>query len=388
MDHGTMPPLEEYRSLSRAVATLPFLDWSSRFSAAARGSDPWRDGSFRLRPEGGDWDLYGLIDMLLGAVTLAPSHAVIGRIDAGAWAERILSCLDAEGLATRRNPTLNVPEHATAYAYSGLLLLRELGARVAPPPFRYFRSPTFSRDEFAAWFKRMGLRCPRWYPGEGLRGSIRRSARRLGWYRFWSGAHVGGGVMATLVMRHQLTDPEGRLPRVESFPALAAFFDLADHALEARTGLWRPWPKRLLLGRPDRGDVGGAAHFLWLYDRLGVRHPHAEALLASALGLQRRGGLFSEEPGCLDLDFLHLLSYTARLGVRRDLREVDGAMLRNGVAVLGHLLAPGGLADYDESHRLPGALCAVAQVDAYLRWRGLESGPSPTRDVLSEVCWI
>ena len=383
-----MTPLDEYRSLSRDVAAMPFMEWASRFSATARDRDPWRDGSFRLHPAGCDWDLYGLVDMLLCAVTLEPSHPAIGRMDTGAWVERILSCLDTDGMATRRNPTDHVPEHATAYAYTGLVLLRNRGARVVPPPLRYFASPTFSRAEFEAWFRRMGLQCPRWFPGEGLRGSVRRSARRLGWYRFWSGSHVGGGVMATLVMRSQLSDPEGRLPRVDKVPELVAFFDLANHALESRTGLWRPWIKRILSRRPDISDVGGAAHFLWLYDRLGVRHPRAEAMLAGALELQRDDGLFSNEPGCLDLDFAHLFSYAARLGVREDLHHVDDAMLRNGIAVLGRLLGHGGLEGYVESHRLPGALCAVAQVDAYLRWRGLESGPSPTRDVLSEVCWI
>lgn len=383
-----MAPLNEYRSLSRGVATMPFMEWASRFSAASPDRNPWRDGAFRLHPHGGDWDLYGLLDMLLCAVTLEPSQPAIGRMDPGAWAERILSCLDTDGLATRRNPTDNVTEHATAYAYAGLVLLRNRGARVALPPFRYFASPTFSRPEFEAWFRRMGLRFPRWFPGHGLRGSVRRSARRLGWYRFWSGAHVGGGVMATLVMRRQLSDPGGRVPRIDEFPELATFFELADRGIEPRTGLWRPWIKRVLSRHPGLGDVGGAAHFLWLYDRLGVRHPRAEVMLANALRLQREDGLFSNEPGCLDLDFAHLFSYVARLGVRENLHDVDDAMLRNGIAVLGRLLDHGRLDAYGESHRLPGALCAVAQVDSYLRWRGLESGPSPTRDVLSEACWI
>jgi len=326
--------------------------------------------------------------MLLGAVTLEPSQSTTSGMVPQAWANRILSCLDGDGMATRGNPTDHVPEHATAYAYTGLVLLAARGARFPLPPFRYFASRAFSRSEFEAWFRRMGWQFPRWVRGHGLLGSIRMSAGRLGWYRFWSGSQVGGGAMATLVMRAQLGSPEGRVPRVDEVPELEAFFELAAGRLEARTGLWRPWTSRLIRRHAGPGDVGGAAHFLWLYDRLGVRHPHPEAMLHEALRLQRPTGLFAERPGCMDLDCTHLLSYAARLGVRRDLHEVDDAMLRNGIAVLGHVLNPERLAEYQDSHGLPGALCALARVDAYLRWRGLEAGPSPTCDVLSAACWI
>lgn len=381
-----MGSLEDYRTLARGLVAMPFADWASRFAVTA--GDPWVDGSFGLVRGSRDWDLYALVDMLLCAVTLEPCQPRFRGIDAQAWADRIRSCLDDRGLATRRNRTDQVTEHATAYAYAGLVLLSGRGARVELPPFRYFTSPTFSRAGFEAWFDRMGFQLPRWAPGRGLRGSLRMSARHLGWHHFWPGSHVVGGIVATVIMRRQLGTAGGDVPRVRDVPELAAFFELADARLEARTGYWRPWTKRLLSKLPGVGDVGGAAHFLWLYDRLGVRHPYPEPMLRNALRLQRPDGLFSARPSCLDLDFTHLFSYAARLGVRRGLHEVDEAMLRNGIAVLTFVLERERLDAYQDSHGLPGALCAVAQVDAYLRWRGLEAGPSPTFNVLSEACWI
>lgn len=349
--------------------------------------DPWADGSFSLRRGGADWDLYALVDMLLCALTLEPMQPLPGGMKVQSWADRILSCLDEDGLATRRNPTRHLSEHATAYATTGLVLLRNRGARFVTPPFRYFASATYSESEFTAWFNRMGFQCPRWVAGAGLMGSLRIAAQRLGWYHFWPGSHVAGGAMATVIMRWQL-DHDGRPPAVCEIPELQAFFRLADRRIDARTGLWRPWFKRLTTSHASRGDVGGAAHFLWLYDRLGVSHPSPEAMLRAALRLQRSDGLFSGRPGCIDLDFTHLFSYVARQGRRASLDDVDQAMLRNGVAVLRHLLAKDHLFAYEESHGLPGALGALAQVDAYLRWRGIATGKSPTYNVLAEACWI
>lgn len=377
---------DDYRSLVRRLASMPFTDWAARFAVTDR--DPWLDGSFGLLRGSRDWDLYALVDMLLCAATLEPSQPTMRRIDPQAWADRIRSCLDKDGLATRRNPTDQVPEHATAYAYTGLVLLRARGARFELPPFRYFKAPSFSRPEFEAWFRRMGFRFPGWVPGRGLRGSLRASARRLGWFNFWPGSHVVGGVLATMIMREQLRDPDGRAPQVEDVPELAAFLELADAELDPGTGFWRPWFRRLVSRHPTVGDVGGAAHFLWLYDRLGVHHAHAEPMLRNALRLQRADGLFAARPSCLELDFAHLFAYAARIGARPDLEEVDRAMLHTGIAVLEHVLDRDRLDAYGDSHGLPGALCAVAQVDAYLRWRGLETGPSPTSNVLGEACWI
>jgi hypothetical protein len=376
----------DYRAVTRRLGEMPFYDWAAQFGLTGR--DPWIDGSFRLHRGHGDWDLYALVDMLLCGLTLEPSVPLPSSMDPQRWADRILSCLDHDGLATRRNPTRHVTEHATAYAYTGLVLLRNRGARVGLPPFRYFSSPTYCEAEFTAWFNRMGLQCPRWVPGKGLKESLRISTERLGWYHFWPGSHVGGGAMATVIMRQLLEALDGRPPAVCEVPELDAFFRLANRMIDARTGLWRPWFRRLAAKHARLGDVGGAAHFLWLYDRLGVPHPFPEAMLRTALRLQSPDGLFMNRPGCIDLDFTHLFSYAARLGARRDLDEVDQAMLRNGVAVLNHLLQKGNLFAYEDSHGLPGALCSLAQVDAYIRWRGLESDESPTVNVLAEACWI
>lgn len=381
-----MARLRDYQSIARGLAAMPFEQWASQFAVSA--GDPWVDGSFSLRPRGRDWDLYALVDMLLCALALEPSQPIMRRVDAQAWANRIVSCLDADGLATRRNLTDHVTEHATAYAYAGLVHLRARGARIDVPPFRYFTSQAFSRTEFESWFDRMGRQAPRWFPGRGLMGSLRMSARHLGWHHFWPGSHVGGGIMATMIMREQLKAPAGQVPDVRDVPALAAFFDLANERIEAGTGCWRPRIKRLLGSEPSVGDIGGAAHFIWLYDRLGVRHPYPEPLLRHALRLQRPSGLLADRPSCLDLDFTHIIAYAARLGAARDIDAVDEAMMRNGIAVLSHVLEQARLEEHEDSHSLPGVLCAVAQVDSYLRWRRLDTTASPTRNVLAEACWI
>ena len=381
-----MTRLREYQSIVRGLATMPFEQWASQFAVSA--GDPWVDGSFSLRPRGRDWDLYALVDMLLCAITLEPSQPIMRRVDAQAWADRIMSCLDADGLATRRNLTDHVTEHATAYAYAGLVHLRARGARIDVPPLRYFTSPAFSRTEFESWFNRMGWQVPRWFRGRGLMGSLRMSARHLGWYNFWPGSHVGGGIMATMIMREQLKALDGQVPAVQDVPELDAFFGLANDRIDAGTGCWRPRIKRLLWPQPSVRDVGGAAHFIWLYDRCRVRHPHPEPLLRHALRLQRPSGLFADRPSCLDLDFTNAISYAAHLGAARDTGAVDEAMLRNGLAVLTHVLDQARLGEFADSHSLPGVLCAVAQVDSYIRWRRLDSTASPTRNVLAEACWI
>lgn len=377
--------LDRYRRLSRRLAEIPFREWSSRFAATDR--NPWIDGSFGLHPSSADWDLYGLVDMLLCGLTLEPSLPMPGGFDPQRWADRILSCLDGNGLATRRNQTLHVPEHATAYAYAGLVLLDSRGARIDPPPLRYFPTGTFDEAAFERWFDRMGWQFPRWVPGRGLRESLRISARRLGWFRFWTGSHVVGGMIAAMLMRERLAASADRRPPTHDQPEVAAFFQLADRRIDPRTGLWRPFFKRLVSRHGDLADVGGAAHFLWLYDWTGVPHPSPEPMLRTVLRLQQPDGSFMRRPGCIDLDCTHLLSYASRLGAGSP-DEIDRAMACNGIAVLERLLARDGLCGHGESHSLPGALCALSQIDAYLRRRGLESGRCPTFDVLSEVCWI
>jgi hypothetical protein len=191
-------------------------------------------------------------------------------------------------------------------------------------------------------------------------------------------------------MRHQLASPHNKIPsNFSDIPELNAFFELADQYVESSTGLWRPLIKRMFQKHPHMGDFGGAAHFLWLYDRLGHKHPNPSALIQNALPLQKSSGLFKDKPFCIDLDFTHLFYYAARISpTNMDFSHVDMAMLRNGRAILDYINKGSRLAMYSDSHGLPGALCSLAQIDAYLRWRGIEQSPSPTFDVFSVVCWI
>ncbi len=242
-----------------------------------------------------------------------------------------------------------------------------LGSRPARP-LRYAERLFASRARIDAWL-------------DGFR-----------WSQIWTGSHAAGAAAAVL------DAPAGvSLPSDWSDGLLDALTDRVDPA----TGFWKRALHDRVLRRPTTLDLGGAAHFWWLYDRVGRPLPHAERVVDGILGLQRRSGLWGSRifgggfPQGIDFDALHGLRVAWRdcdEPFRRSRREHLRAALERYARAAHAALNPAGSAErlFRGPHKLVGTLDALAELDAVSeavfqrRWTATRV---PLRSALQRVCW-
>ena len=320
-------------------------------------------GRFSYQP-GGAYDLYGSCDVVYLLWTigeLEPRTTAAGRAE---WAGLIQSFQDpSTGWFDRGNETPHFKEHATAYATGALALL---GARPRYP-FRWAEKITASRKSTERWL-----------------GGI-------WWDVVWVGSHQGGGVAAALAMSDSA--PE------EWFDW---YFDWLDHEVNPVTGLWQRAFYNRVITRPNKNDLGGAAHFWWIYEYRHRPLPFPERVIDTCLKLQLESGLWDRKPRkgdfpyCINLDAINGLAASSRQlrsagqGYRTpDILAALEKYLRRTNQVL---TSPGALARlYTNSHDLPGALIGVAEADQFMKavaGQGRIQTRAEWRSVLGTICWL
>jgi hypothetical protein len=295
------------------------------------------DGAFASRA-GGPPDLYGAADAAYALFVLGELDTLTDAPGRDLWAERIRAYQDPETGWFDRSllPGHGVP-HATAFAVGALALL---GAKPAAP-LRYAEALFADRARIDAWL-------------DGFR-----------WSQVWTGSHAAGAAAAVI------DAPDGLALRPDwgddLLEALAARVDPA-------TGFWkRAWHDRLVR-RPTTLDLGGAAHFWWLFDRLGRPIPHAAKVCDGILGLQRATGLWGSRifggrfPHGIDFDALNglRLAWNALGPDERAARRgaIGAALDRYGRAAHAWLTPPGAVARLLRApHKLVGTLDALAELD-------------------------
>jgi hypothetical protein len=313
---------------------------------------------------GGGYDLYGSADMAYLLWTMGELEERTTAEGRAQWAALLQSCQDPEtGWFSRGNETPHFKEHATAYATGALALL---GARPLHP-FRWAARITSSEAQTDKW----------------LSG--------IWWDEVWVGSHQGGGVAASLIMTGEAPD--------EWFEW---YFRWLDREANPRTGLWQRAFYNRFTERPTMQDMGGAAHFWWIYQQRGRPMPYPERVIDTVLALQLESGLWDRKlvkgdfPYCINLDAVNGLK-GAWLELRGQGEEYRTRDIMNALdrylARCQKVLTGEGAVErlYDNSHDLPGAIIGIAEADEFYRTATGKSRirtARPWRSVLDEICWL
>ncbi len=171
--------------------------------------------------------------------------------------------------------------------------------------------------------------------------------------------------------------------------------------LDDETGFWKNGPLDGIWRRPTTIDLGGAAHFWWIYHHLGQPIPHPEKAVAGILALQRKTGLWGTRlfngayPQGIDFDALNglrlawmQLSEEARSEWRS---RILAALDRYACAANAHLDAEGSVERlFQTPHKLVGTLNALAELDLLYRTiagRPKLETPTRLRSALTRVAW-
>jgi hypothetical protein len=282
-------------------------------------------------------------------------RATMGRLEAGfdeasAWAGRINSFQRASGWYRKRY-TLHFRDHTTAYAVAALKLLGESPTRSVLAALRAQRS----RRDTEAWLE------------------------RVPWSISWPGSHAATGIPAILHM-----SGEGKS---EFF---GWYFEWLDREVEPSTGFWsRGLAHKLgLVRKLSKEEMGGAFHMHYVYEARGRRWPHPERVVDAVLSLQNRRGFWDgDSPYCIDLDGVYSAIRSSRnaLWYRKD--DVAAACERFLAGAATLLNERDSLfALYPNSHKLPGALSAVAEVAK--AFPELVTTSRPWIQTLDRACYI
>ena len=333
-----------------------------RFHDPGAPCDPYNlRGDFSYQP-GGRADLYGSIDMAYVLWTIDELDKRASPEGRAAWAAFIQQGQDPRtGWFNRGNETAHFREHATAYATGGLALL---DARPLHP-FAWSKRMTRSRAAHDLWLSTT------W------------------WDVVWVGSHQGGGGAASLEMTGS-APPEW----------WGWYFGWLDREVNPETGLWQRASYNVVYQKPTVNDLGGAAHFWWMYERKGRPMPYPRQAIDSILSLQLPSGHWDDKrldfPYCIDLDAIQglNLAHAQLAAAGDDYRAADiVAALDRFLAYAAATLNPPGALEhlYRNSHDLPGALVAIAEADRCLqRITGSTrlQTKKPWRSVLTKICWL
>jgi hypothetical protein len=313
-------------------------------------------GKFSLYRGANSPDLYGMIDFVYILFITGKIGSLTDRNSRERWAERILSCQDDRGWFSLQNLRGHSVEHATAYAIAALQLLaldeNEDYLSLVKPLEEV--KPLLTDDPlFFNWISRMGFR---WSPTSLMN-------KRLGWHYIWQGSHIGGGVAASLgMLQHKIRE---WWPEVDLMDWFDKYIRWLNKKCNPETGYWQRAFWNILIKKPTIIDLGGAVHFYWIYDRLGVPFPYPESLIQSTLNLQKPDGLYKDHPFCIDLDanfclIRALLSLPE--GRQHEYRAKVYQSTEKNVTKILSILSGHSLEEvYEDSHGLPGALAALVE---------------------------
>ncbi|MFW5815064.1 MAG: hypothetical protein ACOCWX_06405 [Spirochaetota bacterium] len=317
-------------------------EWEAQFSS---GGKP---GEFSYRI-GGPTSLYGTTDAVISRATIG--LLPVGANERAAWAAVINGFQDPRTGWYRKRYTLHFRSHTAAYAVAALALL---GHRPARPVDEALRVAS-SREATVSWLE------------------------RIPWSIVWPSSHIVAGLPAILHMTGQ-----------GSKEFWETYFAWLDAHVHPQTGFWsRGLLHRIGVRRPlAMAELGGAFHMHFVYEARGRRWPLPERVVDAALALQHANGLWDGEvPYCIDLDGLYSMIRSSRYA--GGYREAD--VLRSVHRYLAQ--AERTLCDRDflfarylDSHRLTGALSAVAECAKW--YPGLVVTGRAWRQTLDEACFI
>jgi hypothetical protein len=311
-------------------------EWMEQFRT---GAGP---GEYSFLPGMTRADLYGSTDMFYLLYTL--NQLDLSREERKQWAGVVARFQDkGTGWFIERS-TLHPREHATAYAVGAIKLL----AGLPPRHSLKFKERVDTRDELYDLLE-----------------------NRVPWQGIWSGSHIPAGMASALINTGQASDEW-----------LGWFFDWLDREADPATGYWIRGGAEL---KPafTKEEMGGAFHFYFLYIYAGRVLPYPEKIIDATLALQNPNGLWDAEiPYCIDLDGVYAL-IEAHKQIPGGYRTADvlASLDRAAAAITSRLNNREFVFEnYRESHKIVGALAALAEIQAFAP--ELIRTPRPLQSVL------
>lgn len=139
----------------------------------------------------------------------------------------------------------------------------------------------------------------------------------------------------------------------------------------------------IVFRRANTIDLGGAAHFWWLYEHMDLSIPYPERAISGILRTQKRSGIWGTRlfnapiPQGIDFDAIneHRLAYKALSpqAQERVRPAITESVDRYAQAVHLHLSPEGSMLGlYHTTHKLVGLLNAVAETNALCDDLGIE----------------
>lgn len=347
--------LEQKISTIRDNSERFVLDHIAR-NASSSAIYPLR-GDFSHFIGGDEPDLYGSADAVYVLSILGRLKELTDLHSRKLWADRLLSFQDEDGRFTRKNLRGHSWEHATAYAVGALKLLdhsQQENHIERLRPLDNLLPILTDRKIFLEWISHLDFKLS---PSAIM-------AKRTGWHYIWRGSHVGGGIPGIFGMVQSMFEkwwPD----QVNVEEWFNWYFEWLDHNANSSSGFWQLafWNK--FYKKPTIIDLGGATHFLWVYEACKRPFPFPEQIIESTISLQKKSGLYRGHPYCIDLDanfcitrsFLQL-SQSKRIDL---LSRVRKSVESNFISVVNTLSEDPLSEIYSDSHGLPGALAAIVE---------------------------
>jgi len=312
-------------------------------------------GNFSLLRSQPSRDLYGMIDVIYILSIIDELQNLTNKESRSIWANRILQCQDQEGWFTKNNYRGHVKEHATAYAVGGLKLLEITDNEnylESIAPINGIRT-YFNHNNFIHLMKYQGMKL-----------SLKNFKKYLGWNYIWNASHISGGIAAIIGQTQELMGnwwDSG----INAQEWLDNYCEFLTNYINNDTGLWQRAAWNVLIRKPTTIDLGGAAHFYWIYEKHKCSYPNPENLIDSILYLQKESGLYKDHPLCIDFDanFCLLRSFNQ---LNDELKKQYKGELRKSInnnvsAIENYLFNIPPSRWYDNIHSLPGALAAIVE---------------------------
>ncbi len=358
------------------------LKFVSLFYVPGSGSfDGPLTGEFSLLPGSKESDLYGMVDAVYVLYTINSLEELTDQKSRAIWADKIIDCQDEEGWFSKKNFRGHRKEHATAYAIGALRLLEmEPGESYIPKikPLKGILPLLKSKQALIKWIKRMGY--------ENLSSLL---SKDVGWNHVWRSSHIGGGVAASVIMTAECS--WWKEAQVTPDEWLGYLLDWLDSEANQKTGYWQRALWNLVIKRPTLIDLGGAAHFYWIYNACNREIRFPDKVIHSTIQLQRKDGLYKDYPFCIDLDANNAIVHSyLQLDEQKQKKYksiVLSSLEKNFNSTLT-ILNKQSLADiYGNSHGLPGALAGLVECTKISDFKPYPAIEGWNR-VFDKACWL
>jgi hypothetical protein len=301
-----------------------FADFIPDFIAQFKTGDAI--GAYSYRKGRRTPDLYGSSDMLMLLYTIGALE--LTEPERASWIETLQSFQDPKTGWFKEKETWHFKEHSTAYCTAALHLL---GAK-PKYPFN-FMAHLNTQKQIEHWLN-------------GMR-----------WSLAWPTSHRGSGVAAVLAMTGEA--PEGWFSWI---------FEWLERRINPKTGYWQFGWIHKLFKITSKHEMGGSFHFYYIYEFLKRPLPYPERIVDTSLKLQHSNGLWDKNvPYCIDLDGVYTLTRASKAA--QDYRKAD---VVSALEKTLHTIVPRlndktfVFQNYTNSHRLVGALAALAEIQNYL----------------------